>query len=414
MLTVIGLSHKTTPVALREQWMIPEAEWPAVLSGLKQRVGIEEALLLSTCNRVEFYLVAQSEAQAMEAVKSALPAGSSAKVEDYFYLKPEEEAIRHCFRVTASLDSMVVGETQINHQVKEAYRIATQQGTIGKKLHRLLHRSMECAKRIRTETSIGEHPVSISYAAVVLAGKIFGSLRGKKVLLIGAGEMGELACKYFQERGAEIHVTNRTASKAQELAAQFSGMAHPFEVFSEHLEYYDVILTSTAATQPLLDRELLQHVMQRRKNRAMFLIDIAVPRNIAPEANKLDNLFLYNIDDLQGVITSNAQLRSQEAEQAERIIVEEGMRCWEEFKGLELAPTIQQLTQKFEQIRKTELEKCLGGEETSVDLRGKMEACTQAIVNKILHDPIMAVKTKASHPDGGIYSEILKKLFKLD
>lgn len=405
---IIGLSHKTAPIELRERLHFPEDRWPDLLKTVHEESA--EVLFLSTCNRAEFWVVPKEsdDQKVLSAVEKIFGESISAR---HLYLKRGSEAIVHVFRVTASLDSMVVGETQISHQVKQSYQFSVTQGTVGKILHRLVHRALGVAKRVRTETAIGEHPVSVSYAAVVLAEKVFGALAGKKVLLIGAGEMGELACEHFQKRGADLVISNRTLAKADELARRFGCGVTPFETMAQSLDQFDVVLTSIAVDQPLLTVAILKPVMTRRKNRAMFVIDIAVPRNVAPEVNGLDNLFLYNIDDLQGIVSKNLQKRSEEVHEADQIIAEELEKTISDLGSYEVIPTIQQLTRKFESIRQVELAKHFNGVLTPAQ-KETLEACTQAIVNKILHDPIVTIKREAQSANS--YRDILKKLFKLE
>jgi glutamyl-tRNA reductase len=416
---VVGLSHKTAPLEIRERFAIPEGEVRDLLTKLLQDEDVQEGMLISTCNRVEAYLVSkhlQRAASAARRLFSGVARLEEGELENYLYVREAEEAIAHLFRVASSLDSLIVGEPQISGQVKEAYTQAVACQATGTYLNKLIHQALHVAKKIRTETGIGELPVSVSYAAVLLAEKIFGNLGETKVLLIGAGEMGALAARHLKERRVqEVFIANRTGEKAAEVAGDLGALTIPYDRIFQKLEEVDIVIASTAATEFLIHGEEVREAMRRRKNRPMFFIDIAVPRNIDPSVNQIENVYLYDIDHLQGIVETNRQERVKEAKKAETIIAQEVSRFLTYLDQRELSPTIRQLSKKFDLIRRQELEKFLARHPdlTARDREG-LEAATRAIVNKILHDPIILMKTEEAQDGGPKYSEILKKLFRLE
>ena len=338
-----------------------------------------------------------------------------AEMERYFYEHRQRDAVRHVFRVASSLDSMIVGESQILGQIKAAYAVARAAGTLGGALEELLTRSFAVAKRIRTETGIASSAVSISYAAVELARKIFGSLEGKRILLVGAGKMSELAAKHLLNSGAAgIFVTNRTPERAREMAEALQGRAVPFEQLLEYAAQCDILISSTAAPHFLIRKADAQRLLAERKNRPIFLIDIAVPRNIDPEVNKLDNLFLYDIDDLQQVVDSNRKERLREAQRGEQIAEQEVDRLLHRLKTLDVVPTIIDLQTHLEEIRKQELARVasqLG--KLTPEQQQAIDALTRGMLNKILHSPITHLKTLAQNPDGLKLVETVRRIFNL-
>ena len=416
---VIGLSHKTAPIEVRECLAVDAEKVPQVLSKLLQNADIQEGMLISTCNRVEAYLVAKHVERAAKFASEVLSEEGGFKGDELsklLYVKNGGDAVAHLFRVAAGIDSMVVGESQITGQVKEAYTLAVENRTTGVYLNKLIHKTLNVSKRIRTETGIGEHPVSVSYAAVLLAERIFGDLVGKKALLLGAGEMGALAAKHLSERKVgEIRISNRTREKAAELAQSLGGVVVPFEEFADRLEEVDIVIASTAADDFVIREDAVREAIQRRKGRPMFFIDISVPRNIDPAINQIENVYLYDIDHLKGIVESNLKEREREARRAEEIIVGEVKGFLSAVGQIDLSPTIEQLSKKFDSIRKGELEKYFGqAASVTTEQREYLEACTRAIVNKILHDPIILMKTEEPQEGGPKYSEILRKLFKLE
>ncbi len=416
---IVGLSHKTAPLELREKLAIPEGSVSTFLTRLLQNEDVREAILISTCNRTEAYLVSKHTQRAAGAAKKLLAEigkVDESELEKFLYVKEAEEAIAHLFRVTASLDSMVVGEPQISAQVKEAYTQAVESRATGPTLNKLIHKSLEVAKKIRTETEIGRLPVSVSYVAVLLAQKIFGNLKETQALLIGAGEMGTVAAKLLADRKTQkIWIANRTTERAEGLAQIVGAEAIPFEEIQTQLGEVDIVIASTASQDFVIHAEEIRGAMHRRKNRPMFLIDIAVPRNIDPEVGTLENVYLYDIDHLQGIVDSNRKERGKEAQKAEKIVEQEVPLFVNTLRQMELSPTIQQLSKKFDSIRKSELEKYLSKHPgLKSDDQEALEAMSKAIVNKILHEPIILMKTEEVRDGTPKYSEILKKLFKLE
>jgi glutamyl-tRNA reductase len=410
---LIGVSHKTAPLEIREKLAAEGEKGDALLRRILEGGEVSEGLLLSTCNRVEAVVVAENPEESARRVTTVLAEAASmsrSELERHLYVKSGEEAVRHVFRVASSLDSMVVGETQITGQVKEAYARAAALNGVGPFLSKLVHRALSVSKRVRSETGVGQQPVSVSYAAVLLAEKIFGDLAGTKVLLLGAGEMGALAARHLLERNAgEVRIANRTTEKAAELARELNATHVPFADFAERLDEVDIVIASTAAEGYLLDEKQVAEAMRRRRNRPMFFIDISVPRNVDPAVHRIENVYLYDIDHLQGIVDANKKEREREARRAEAVVAEEVRDFSAYARERELSPTIRMLSRKFEAIRSAEV-----GRHFPKEPGPEIEACTKAIVNKILHDPILLMKTEEVKEGAPKYSEILKKLFRLE
>jgi glutamyl-tRNA reductase len=415
---LLGLNHETAPVELRECIAFSEDESASALESLKKEPVISEVLLFSTCNRVEVLLVADNTDQAVATAKKYISEFNKIPVSEFenaLYIHVGDAAVRHVFRVAASLDSMIVGEPQILGQIKEAYRTATEKKASGVILNRLLHRTFFVAKRIRTETGIGDHAVSISYAAIELGRKIFGSLTGKKILLIGAGEMAELAVEHLiRHQAGQILVANRTFERAVELAGQFNGSAIKFEELIPSLEDVDIIISSTGSPDFILKRQQLKGMMRKRRNRPLFFIDIAVPRDIDPEINRLTNTYVYDIDDLKGIIEENIEDRQREAVKGERIVDEAVIKFRQWFESLNVVPTIKALRSKLESIADSELKKTLQSRALSDKDSEAVQRMTRALVNKILHDPTDVLKRNGCQSGHSAYLDITRKLFKLD
>lgn len=415
----IGMNHKTAPVELRELVAFGGHNIDEVMNSIRSIEDIKESMVLSTCNRVEILFTTDKEKEAKESVIEFLSHVSGIKRQELgstLYIYDNEEAIRHIFRVGASLDSMIVGEPQILGQVKEAYRIAVNHKSSSVILNRLMHRTFSLAKKIRTETDISGSAVSVSFAAVELGKKIFGDLQGKEVLLIGAGEMAELAATYLlNNRIAKILVANRTFSRAVELADHFHGKAISFEEISDQLLVVDVVITSTASPEPIISLNQVKKTMRRRKNRPLFFIDIAVPRDVEPRVNGIENVFVYDIDDLTGIVESNINKRKGEAVKAERMVDEEVIKFSEWFKTLDVVPTIVALKDKCENIRRIELKKTLSSlGNLTPEQRKRVENLTISIAKKILNDPIVLLKRKEDRTSRNLYLDIARKLFNLD
>ncbi|MDQ6759774.1 MAG: glutamyl-tRNA reductase [Acidobacteriota bacterium] len=415
--SITGLNHKSAPVEVRERLAFNEHTLPAALRQLQQRPGFQEGLILSTCNRVEIAL-ASDELASGDPIGEFLADTRSLDrdwVRPYLYRFDGREAIRHLFRVAASLDSMVVGEPQILGQLKSAYAIAKGQGAVSGFMDTLLTRAFNVAKRVRSETEIGANAVSISYAAVELAREIFGSLEGKRVMLVGAGKMSEAAARHLKRCGAsDLYVTNRTRERAEEMARVFHGTIVDYTRFVSSLPDVDIVIASSGAPHFILSKDQVRRVIEARRNRPMFLIDIAVPRNIEPAVNELDNVFLYDIDDLQKVVDTNMRGRLQEAEDAELIITEEVDRMVSRLKTREVAPTIVSLQEQLEYVRASELARCRGkfGSLTR-EQEEALESLTRGIVNKIAHGPISELRRQAAQPEGHQFVSAIRRIFRL-
>ena len=415
---LIGINHKTAPVELRECIAFTEDESESALGALSRKPPIKEVLLFSTCNRVEVLVVTANKAAAIDATKDYIAEANKIprkEFEDSLYIHEGDEAVRHIFRVASSLDSMVVGEPQILGQVKNAYRMATEAKASGVILNRLLHRTFLVAKRIRTETGIGDHAVSISYAAVELGRKIFGSLEGKNVLLVGAGEMAELAVEHLiRNRVGKIYVANRTFENGVELARRFNGQAIRFEEVADSLQLVDIIISSTGSPDYVITRDQVKGVIRIRRNRPIFFIDIAVPRDIDPRVNRLTNSYVYDIDDLQGVIEENIEDRQREAIKGERIVDEAVIRFREWYAGLEVVPTIVALRNKLESIVESEIKKTLQSNKIPESSIGAIQKMAGSLINKIMHDPMVYLKKDSMPGDKAKHIDTVRKLFKLD
>jgi glutamyl-tRNA reductase len=415
---LVGLSHKTAPVEIRERLAIPEAALPQALEALRLHDGIREGLILSTCNRVEVFARGRPDSNLADSLPAFLAAYHGLPLEElnrYLYRYEQREAIRHLFRVTASLDSMVVGEPQILGQVKNAYALARAAGTASGLVEEVMMRAFSVAKKVRSETGVAQSAVSISYAAVELARKIFGSLEGKHLLLIGAGKMSELASRHLLRSGAaSLMIVNRSLERAQELAQEFGGQAVPFERLFDCLARADIVISSTGAPHFILKKEDGPGIMHRRRQHPMFFIDIAVPRDIDPALNEVDNIFVYDIDDLQQVVQANLAERQREAERGEQIIEHEVDRFLARARGLEVVPTIVSLQERLEDIRKGEIERVRGKlGALSPDQEQAIEALTRAMINKFLHEPITQLKSAAQQPESRHYIDIIRRVFNL-
>lgn len=392
---LLGVNHKTTPVEIREKIAL-SGGYEEPLAAMKNIAGLREYYLLSTCNRVELLLVTANDSNIEDDIINFLfgETVSRADCRQYIYTLYDQKAVHHLFMVAASLDSMVVGEAQILGQLKEAYRHAAHFGSTGPLLNKLIHKSFSVAKRVRTETAIGSSAVSISYAAVQLAKKIFGNLGDKSVLLVGAGEMAELAAEHLVGQGiGSVTVANRTLARAVDLAKRFRGKAVGMDELVLQLEHVDIIISSTGATDIILHKEQVKSVMRARMNKPLFFIDIAVPRDLDPHLDEIANVYLYDIDDLSNVVETNKSERDKEAVKATRIVDEETLKFERWFLSLSVTPTIQALRKKMDNIGQVELEKTLAKMPDMTDAeRKKFKKMVNAITTKILHDPLMYLK----------------------
>ncbi len=416
--SITGVNHRSAPVEVRERLAFDERSLAAALDNLKQRPGIREGMILSTCNRVEVALACEEELNGETAVDQFLADTRQVDAEwvrRYLYRFNDRDAIRHLFRVAASLDSMVVGEPQILGQLKNAYAVAKDHGVVSTFLDALVPRAFSVAKRVRTETEIGANAVSVSYAAVEMAREIFGSLANKKVLLIGAGKMSEAAARHLARCGVNsIFVTNRTRQRAEEMAKLFSGVIVEYDRYLTFMPEVDIVITSSGAPHYILTREHMRKIITARKNAPMFLIDIAVPRNIEPTANEIDNVFLYDIDDLQKVVDGNLQGRQHEAEEAEQIVAEEVDRMVLRLKSREVVPMIVSIQEQLENLRQGEVARFHGkfGVLTA-DQEEALDQLTRSLMNKIAHGPISELRKQASQPDGHHFISAVRKVFRL-
>jgi glutamyl-tRNA reductase len=418
--SITGVNHKSAPVEVRERLAFDESALSQALLALKGRPGFCEGMILSTCNRVEVALTSEenSKSAAVEVDEFLADTRHVRRewVAPYLYHFEDSDAIRHLFRVAASLDSMVVGEPQILGQLKSAYSLAKEHGAVSGFMDTLLTRAFNVAKRVRSETDIGANAVSISYAAVELAREIFGSLEGKKIMIVGAGKMSELAARHLRRSGAgQILVTNRTPERALEMVELFDGKLVDYTRFLSSLPEVDIVISSSAAPHYIILRDDMKKVLEARRNRPMFLIDIAVPRNIEPTVNELDNVFLYDIDDLQKVIETNLQGRLDSAKEAEAIVHEEVERMVARLKAREVAPTIVKLQDELERMRAAEVARMrtkLGA--LTPEQEQAIEALTKSMINKIAHGPISEIRQHASQPDGHHFINAVRKVFRLD
>ena len=418
LVVVTGISHKTASLELRERLALDEGGALRVAQELLDGGAACEALALSTCNRTELYLYGRDPLKARQAAVERLaqhagvPAG---ELEPSLYSYSGDAAIAHLFRVTSSLDSMVVGEAQIVAQMKAAYQQACEGGCTSVVFNRLFRHALEVGKRVRTETAIGERPVSVSSAAVELALQVFGRFRDRTVLIVGAGETSELTATHLKSHGIEkILVTNRTMAAAEELGHRVGGRAVPFEDLEAHLAAADIVISSTSAPHYVVTRELVERSLKHRRHRPIFFIDIAVPRDLDPEINRVRNAYLYDIDDLQHVVEQNRGEREKEAHHAERIVEEELRSANDWLRSLEVVPTIASLRETVEQIRRAELERLSGKlADLTDEQRAQVDMLTASIVNKILHVPTVKMKEVAGSQDCYLYVDAVRTLFDL-
>lgn len=400
-LALIGINHKTAPLELRERVAIAGDDLRDVTRALAAVPGVSECMIVSTCNRVELLATVEQPGRELENFLSNQFGLDPSMLAPHLYQHYDREAVQHVFRVASSLDSMVVGEPQILGQVKDAFSSARAAGTIAGELEHLLQSTFAAAKRVRSETHIGSNSVSVASVAVELARKIFGSLQGRTVFLVGAGKMSELAARHLVQQGAgAILVTNRTAARAHQLAEPFNGRVIPFEQLHEKAIEADIIITSTGAPHPIFRREHGEGYLKRRRNRPMFFIDIAVPRDVDPAMNKLEGLFVYDIDDLQQVAASHMDERSRQAVDAESIIAEEVERFHQRRRSVNAAPAIVALQKQAEELRQGEIKRIharLGS--LNAEQLAAVEALTRGLVNKFLHPPMQALKQAAREND---------------
>ncbi len=397
---LLGVNHKTAPVEVRERLALRESD-PSALRLFHDLPACLEIVFLSTCNRVEI-IAGTNDIEAARRQLVETWQKSSGVSPDVFSRSTYEysgvDAVRHVFRVASSLDSMVVGEPQILGQLKDAYRDASEANCSGHLLNKLMHKAFSTAKRIRTETRIASQAVSISYAAVELAKKIFGDLKGKSALLVGAGEMAELAAQHLKTNGIDdLIVANRTLERAIELSKALGGKAVSLEELEDMLVDVDIVISSTGAPGLVIKKEQVKRIMRPRRHRLLFFIDIAVPRDIDPDINEIDNVYLFDIDELKEVVEENKAERKKEAIRAERIVEAEVIKFKSWMKSLDIIPIIKKLQEKAESVRQKELRKTLKNLKGLNDKEKKaIEKLSMSLVNKILHDPIIFIKKGSS------------------
>jgi glutamyl-tRNA reductase len=412
---VVGLSHRTAPVEVRERLAVAPDRLEQELREISAVGHFDEALLVSTCNRVELYATSVDPIEAARNAKNTLAKRlADPMAEDVLYQQHGVDVVRHVFRVASSLDSLVVGEPQILGQVKEAFDAAKNAGTVGTLLGRCFTQAFAAAKRVRRETGIAEGTVSVSSIACELAKKIFGNLEGRRTLLLGAGEMGESAARSLRQTGTQLHVVNRSEERGQALAESCGGRAVPYERLTMELAEADVVIASTASPKFILTPELMKGVVRTRRHRPLFIIDIAVPRDVDPRVGSMDNVFVYDVDDLQQVAEENLAVRAREAAHAERIIEEEIDSFLRWRRSLELAPTIVALRKRFGEIAEEELRRALPRlQAVSPADRAVLEAMGRSLVNKLLHQPLTQLKAGAGEADGALLIDAVRRLFVL-
>lgn len=420
-LVAVGLNHKSAPVELREQLAIANGELHEVLEHLQRAAGLREVMVVSTCNRVEVYGLGKAAAAELPLTQlAALRSLDPRALEGHLLVRTHAEAARHIFRVAASLESMVVGEPQILGQVKEAYFAAKEAGSVGPVLDRCMSLAFKSAKRVRTETQISRGAASVSSVAVDLATRIFGELAGTTVLIVGAGEMAEQAAVHLRAAGAtDVVVVNRSPQRGTALAEKIGGRYEEWERLEAQLVRADVVVTSTGARVPIVDRGTMKRVMKARRHRPVFMVDIAVPRDVAPDVGKVDHVFLYNVDDLQGIVHDNLRLRSDEAERADAMVEEEVQAFLTWMRSRAIGPLLGRLQKHGRDVVDGEVKRALKRlEGLDADQRVVVEQLGRAIMQKLLHRPMTNLRKAAegsgSSLDGPALADALSTLFELD
>ncbi|SDB60433.1 glutamyl-tRNA reductase [Desulfonatronum thiosulfatophilum] len=418
---LLGLNHRTAPVEVRERYALPDPD-PREQGLITAQSGVKEAMILSTCNRVEFLAVGRADKDLAKEILhfwAETRNGDVHELQKHTYTHQNLNAVTHLFSVASSLDSMILGEPQILGQLKQAYRRSLKQGAAGVVLNRLLHKSFSVAKRVRTETKVASNAVSISFAAVELAKRIFGDLGDQTAMLVGAGEMAELAAQHLLSAGVKrMLIANRTHVRGCELASRISGEAVLFSDLFERMAEADIVISSTGATQTVIRRRDVQSIMKQRRNRPMFFIDIAVPRDIDPDVNSLDNIFLYDIDDLKEVVEENLSQRKSEAAKAMVLVEEETEKFALWLRSLDLKPTILDLLSSGEHIARKELKKTLrrlGPKADDPEINEALETLVLSLAHKLYHQPLDFLKRRAQEEDAGArYIDITRRMFNLD
>jgi len=410
-LFALGLNHTTAPLPVRERVVFHVEKLLDALSELKRGGNVAEAAILSTCNRTELYLSAEHPQSAAEWL-AEYHRLNPAEISPYLYTLPQDQAVRHTFRVASGLESMVLGEPQILGQMKDAVRTAEAAGTLGTVLHKLFQRTFAVAKEVRSTTQVGANSVSMAAAAVKLAARIFPSLKDQKVLFIGAGEMIELCATHFAAQApARIAVANRTLERGQALAHRFNGRAIELRSLAEHLQEYDIVVSCTASSLPILGKGLVERALRARKRRPIFMVDLAVPRDIEAEVGELDDVFLYTLDDLQGIVQGNLDARRSALEQAEAIIETQVGQFMHWMQARAAVPLIRQLREQGEAARRHEMERALRLLRKGEDPKQVLEALSQGLTNKLLHGPTQALNEAAGEERRAL-AELLERLYR--
>ena len=414
----IGISYKTAPLEVRERFSFSDTDLREALGILRLRESVLECCIVSTCNRVEVYAATENRGKCEEEIKSflldfhKLPGQS---LYPYIHTRVGSDAVRHLFKVAASIDSMVIGETQILNQLKNSYSVARSENTVGLILNRLFNRAFFAGKKVRAETGISSQAVSISYLGVELAKRIFENLANRTVMLVGTGEMGELFAKHLVSNNIkELYITSRNFRNAEKLSQSLRGKPIRFEEMLYRLKDIDILVTATGSSDYIIRSEHVKESLKLRKNDPIFMIDIAVPRDIDPKINRIPGVYLYDIDDLRVVQGENLNSRKENLKKAETIVltVEKGFNDW--MESLKVFPVIIDIKQKFEKIKKTEVEKALrrleGGTGTQKEI---IESLANSIIGKIFHDPVTNLKKRTSGYEAALYSEVTRRLFEL-
>ena len=418
-LILVGVNHKTTPVEIREKLAFTKGKIEESVDRLLNFPDIIEHTILSTCNRVEIYARANGQNSAIQSIKQFIcdfHGLSAVQLEEHFYSYSNEAAIEHLFRVSSSLDSMILGEAQILGQVKDAYSLAKDLRSTGLVLNQLFEKAFSIAKKVREETGIAERSVSISSAAVELAQKIFDDLENHTVMLVGTGEMAELAAKHLISYGVKtVYVTSRTYERAANLARTLNGSALDFEAFKNELYRADIVITSTSASIFIITKDMVEKAIHERKNKPIFFIDIAVPRDIEPDVNDLENVYLYDIDDLHVVVSANMKEREKESENAMNLISQEVNKFNNWLGTLDAVPTIVEIRKRVENIGNQEMERTLKKiPHLSEEDKKIIYQMKNSMINKILHKPTIKLKQKTQSEDGHVYLKAIRHLFHLD
>ena len=416
---VTGLSHKTAPLEIREEFTIDDQAYDEVLNDLNSRESVLESLILSTCNRTELYVVTNDYEKCIDEIKDSLLNYHNLDeklVNDHFYLYTNDQAVKHLLRVTSSLDSMVVGEPQILGQVKNSYELSFKNDSSGIILNRLFQYAFFVAKKVRSKTSIGTLSVSISYLAVELSKRIFEDLSNRTILLVGTGEMAVLAAKNLINSGIKnLLISSRTFDNAAAMSNELNGTAIKLEEVYYRLKDVDIVITATGSNNYIFKSEHVNQALKLRKNEPMFFIDIAVPRDVDPKVNDIPSVYLYDIDDMQGVLDNNISSRKESAREAETIVDKHGDKFINWLEGLKVLPTIVKLREKIELIKKSELNRTFGKLDTLDDVQKDIiNNLVDRLIGKMLHEPITNLKRESSSSLGAYYSDTIQKLYNLD